>query len=70
MAGRAAVIGIKRSLPRRSPRRYPVGTSLTLRDGRVFEVVELREKFWDDPSLGCGGGMWAWRTIKEWKELL
>jgi hypothetical protein len=32
---------VKRAVPRRDPRRYPIGSTLTLRDGRVFEVVQV-----------------------------
>ena len=39
-----------RSLPRRSPRRYPLGTTLTLRDGRTFEVVPEYYDDWTDPE--------------------
>ena len=44
-----------RSRPLRSPKFYPVGTTLTLRDGRTFVVEEGEHLFWDDPTYGNGG---------------
>lgn len=59
---------IKRPIPRRPAWWYPVGTTLTLRDGRVFRVIAEREKVWDDPSQGRGGGNWAWQDVYRWEE--
>ena len=56
-----------RSLPRRSPNRYPVGTTLTLRDGRTFEVATESYVDWYDPTEGNGGGNWETFTRKIWK---
>lgn len=39
-----------RSIPRRSPNRYPLGTTLTLRDGRTFEVFPEYYEDWTDPE--------------------
>ena len=47
-----------RPYPRRNPGRYPVGTLLTLRDGRTFEVLGRPTRVWDDPTEGNGGGDW------------
>lgn len=59
---------VVRSRPRRPAFLYPVGTTLTLKDGRVFEVVTERVKYWDDPSMGRGGGDWAWKdSQKFWR---
>lgn len=60
---------IKRSIPRRRASRYPLGTTLTFRDGRVFVVSEYEGEFWDDPSYGNGGGEWVTRTCKYWASI-
>lgn len=46
---------IKRPTPRRPASWYPVGTELTLRDGRKFVVVDRINRYGFDPSYGHGG---------------
>lgn len=62
-------MAIKRSIPRRSPKRYPEGTIFTFRDGRkaMVKVVTVRE--WVDPTLGNGGGDWENVQVKKWVSL-
>jgi len=61
---------ILRPHPRRPAWMYPVETLLTLKDGRVFEVASERVKYWDDPSVGRGGGDWAWKDSKRfWRRV-
>lgn len=47
-----------RPLPRRSPYLYPIGTTLTLRDGRTFEVAGETTVEW---------GIQAAATVKWWR---
>lgn len=61
-----------RPFPRRPAWLYPVGTVLTLNDGRVFKVVTENLVVWNDPTEGRGGGDWVledsarfWRQIGE-----
>lgn len=61
---------IKRPYPRRPASWYPVGTELSLRDGRKFAVVAPQVEQWYDPTEGHGGGEWIIVTLKRrWKEL-
>lgn len=61
-----------RPRPRRSPNLYPIGTTLTLRDGRTFEVIIETHAEWGDPSEGNGGPLVrflvhkkAWRQVHQ-----
>lgn len=61
---------VKRSIPRRPAWLYPVGSILTMKDGRSFKVTTEKIKVWDDPSMGHGGGDWVWiDSSRYWREL-
>lgn len=61
---------VKRSIPRRSPHRYPVGSTLTLRDGRTFVVAEEEREISipmsEDPYDFYEASKYT-RAVKVWK---
>lgn len=56
---------IQRGLPRRPARLYPVGTRLTMRDGRVFEVRQKVITVYEHHWAG-GPGQWVKDRTRYW----
>lgn len=59
---------VTRSRPFRPAWLYPAGTTLTYRDGRVFEVVWEKEYYYSDDGMA---GMFTryYRLHRAWKQV-